>query len=657
MSHDYGRVFGGSSSAYSLRDRPADSNREGPSLGRMSGLLEMGSSVLRRVQRPPPQPHQTLPYRTPGGARWYASDDESNASGGETDELSNSSVASSCYIPPSIAPLPRDVLRNILVLVLEMDGSIGRVSTLSLVCRYWNAVLSEQPVWGRVAQLFVPSLPLIRISVDAPTQYHFNETDAVRLGPLRTKDVQKGERVARRRRSRRTYEGEAERISSPPTRISSPVSLKSSHYGHSKGGSRAGTFDGGFYEGEPTSGAGSIAGSMTGTHSVSGSEGGSRHNFSSIFSEGGLLSDAAAAVAAVSRVESSRFEPTRTLPTKEMVHVALAGLKSYREQRILQRMVARRRRFVLQCWGSGGLFFFTAFVGSGMCALEGWDPITMCNRHVSFSFLYMSFACIFGLGISNVVMETHFEPLAFFPRVERQRQLIVASALALFFVLVCVAWPTYWAQQNVDYIGSAMQQQIDAASFGIDGVQEGKPYSWFQVSLPGLCALLAWQAEVVVSQRRAILQWVRDHTKVQTWRVRSTKEMTRRAFTWVSAVVSHLVPLQMALSCVALAQYMETFTPGLLLVGLGPTMFIIAVLACILFVDYDRRGQFVDGAAAVSLALLWCTGFWLLVVSEPRGLCLMPMFLASVGFLYCQLQTLLNVVDDAIVGAEMVGLD
>ena len=451
------------------------------------------------------------------------------------------------------------------------------------------------------------------------------------------------------------------------TRVSSPVttrSLKSSHYGP-RPHSRSSSFGGGFYnEGDAQSA--SYAGSMTSDVLSSAMSNKNVNNYSSLFSEGGgLLADAAAAVAAVSRPEQTNCVTTRTVPTKDMVHIALAGLKSYREQRILQKMVARRRRFVLQCWGSGALFFFTAFVGSGMCALEEWDPITMCNRHVSFSFLYMSFASIFGMGISNVVMETHFEPLAFFPRVERQRQLIAASSMALFGFLVCVAWPTYWAQQNVDHIGALMQLRREGAgkvpltADGVDGVDvsQGRPYSWYQVAMPVMCALLAWQIEVVVAQKSTISEWFTQHTTARSWRVASLKEFTRRVFTWLVEVISHGVPLQMLVSCVALAQYMESFTSGLLLVALAPTMFAMAVLMCVLYVDYNRRGQFVDGASAASLGLILCTGMWLLIADEPRGLCLMPMFLSSVGFLWCQLQTLLQVVDEAIVGAEMVGLD
>ena len=608
---------------------------------------------------------------------------------------------------PSRLRLPHDIVQEILLLVLFMGGSMRQYSSLCLVCRDWHRLLNEPYAWAALARRFVPAFPLIHTARFVPIVVPDALSSLSGVG-LHTSPVDSSQGhlpIPPHRRG-----GHA--LGSSPSASSSAVSLRGGtpSVGHNSGlahsrsrSSLSSAAVGGQSE--------SVVGSRTGTPSpaVGGFGSGA---FGRMASQRGPLSPVDVSAGrflpppplpppaggvfhpsairksigrqwarrrrqvlrsmreVVRRSDEADLEAMRregAVPTRATVRAAVEGLREYRQWLAMSRVVAQRRRFVLQAWMSAGLFFATCAVGADVCAAEGWRPASFCDFDVGFSFFYLAYLCVFGVAISNVFMATHYEPLALIPRVSRNTSLIAVSAVFLVAWILGVIVPTYLIQLKVTGVVRRLAGERAVSAFlfaapqpggsdidigiGVGGGfgdapagiscagapmeqsvsgEGGDGISWTQTIVTLTTAMGMWQVGVIGTLWGEVVGWAR-----------------RPSLGWrhVGYIIPHMTPTLLAGSALAFARYLDTGSFFLLAITVGPLLGIFGILTAIFAVDAYHHGRESDVIVAIALGNIVATLLLVLASDQPRGLHGAPVFVCSLCLFGGQMRSMLKLLD------------
>jgi hypothetical protein len=315
-------------------------------------------------------------------------------------------------------------------------------------------------------------------------------------------------------------------------------------------------------------------------------------------------------------------------PTRHAVMSSRTQVRKYLEQREHAHRVAERRRYVLHLFVSFALLCVTL---SLVCFIVPWEmepapeectSVTTSDILVSavlgrsprcsfagtirnsftvangFKFLWATFALVVAAIIANIVMQAHFEPRPLVQRLERHRDLIVASVGVLSAALIAGALPLalfqIWTGQEPRERGSV-----------------------WRLAAPTCAAGVIWQIHVLARFRRQIAAVLARRQAVHL----------RDAYD----ACANSTPLFFSVSLLAGCAYHETGSQWAVAVGCLVPFVACVVLSALFLVDFVSGAKLMDGLASLSLAVAAGTP-GMALCGVIRGATLLPLALASAAF-------------------------
>nr|CCC93268.1 conserved hypothetical protein [Trypanosoma congolense IL3000] len=298
-----------------------------------------------------------------------------------------------------------------------------------------------------------------------------------------------------------------------------------------------------------------------------------------------------------------------TALTSQFLRQIIEDVRSYDERRSYHEYVRHRRVFVVGMMLSCALFIFSLFLFVTICVLEGIDFGGICTPHLSLTLLWTMYFVVFVLIISNIVMETHFEPQPLLPRLQKNKPLIVTSTAVLVIGVFTLALPTLLVHINLMRVTK---------------------FNWAWCGVTPFVFFLLWQSYVVFCH---ILRGVPRAEPAGRW------WWCARPADVVLFVLSipYAFPLCCAVSLYSLSQYVEYGGRVSLLVGVLPLLVSLPVLSMLLLLDFYMKSRTKDLLTGLSLAIASLFPVSLLW-TDFRGYSLLPVAIASTLIFVTHLQ-------------------
>ncbi|RHW69955.1 F-box domain containing protein [Trypanosoma brucei equiperdum] len=289
-----------------------------------------------------------------------------------------------------------------------------------------------------------------------------------------------------------------------------------------------------------------------------------------------------------------------TLMTNQSLRRAIEDVRLFDERRSYHTYVRQIRVLVLGMMLSGTLLLFSMFLFITVCVLEGIKLGGVFTTYAALSFLWATYWGIFTIIIANIVMEAHFEPAPLFPRLRKNKPLILTSTAILLIGLFTLVLPTLLVHINL--------------------TREEK-FSWMWCGATPLLFLLSWQLCVVLSC-----------FSPSKWGelLRSPHVVLRPMKVVMSLILNipHAFPFCCAVALYSLLQYIQYGGRTYLLVAVFPLLASLPILSTLLLLDFYMKRQMRDLLTGVSLLLASIfplSLFW----TDFRGFSLLPLAAAS----------------------------
>nr|CCC50982.1 conserved hypothetical protein [Trypanosoma vivax Y486] len=292
---------------------------------------------------------------------------------------------------------------------------------------------------------------------------------------------------------------------------------------------------------------------------------------------------------------------------------AMKEVKLYETQRSFCEYVKRRRAFVLHAIISFALLCFSTSLFIVVCLAEGIQFRELYRSTNVFILLWATYAAFFASVISNVVMVAHFEPVPLLTRLRKNKLLIQGSCLAVAIVSFSVVLPTILFQVNL-----SRRERFD----------------WLWCGAAPISVLMLWQLYVLFS---AIdLQALKP-----LLRARRVDWRPRIVLTNLALSIPYTFPLWCATTIFTALRYVDHRDHIYIVISALPPLVAFSVLSVAFFIDFIvllRIKHLITSVALLFAALSPLS----LMLMEFRGLCLLPLTVASFIFFtkHMQLMTL-----------------
>ncbi|KPA78373.1 hypothetical protein ABB37_06492 [Leptomonas pyrrhocoris] len=297
-----------------------------------------------------------------------------------------------------------------------------------------------------------------------------------------------------------------------------------------------------------------------------------------------------------------QYDPLQPLPapSRLVLHKTIEKVRRYRESQQYYNYVQSRRSVVLHFFLSVTLLSVSMAITTAMCVSEGYDVWGLCTTTTVFSLLWLAYTCIVAIIVSNVVMQTHFEPQPLLLRLRRNKLLIAASAVTIMLGICDVIIPTLLVQINL---------------------ARERRFSWLWCGTTVILSFCLWQLYALIY----IMPAAKEQLQYQM-----TSVNVREGFQFVMLNIPNGFPFLFAAASFCALQYVQYGHRIYILLGGVPVVVSLGVLTLVFLLDFYSLRRIKDLAIGLCLFLAMLFPISLLT-SEFRGLSLLPLAAASFG--------------------------